>query len=394
MTNLLIKLFVKNKDDIKNKAVRNTYGNLASVTGIVCNIILCIMKVLIGVIVSSISIIADGLNNLSDMGSSVISFIGFKLAGKPADRDHPFGHGRIEYMSAFIISVLILIVGVNLLINSAKTLISGEGAPVYDIWTVIILAISILMKLWMFFFNKKLGKKIESSALLATAKDSINDVVATTAILVSCFVTRLVSLPFNLDAVMAILVSLFIIYAGLSSAKDTTDQLLGGPPDKELINDIEEVISSFEDFVGIHDLIVHNYGPGRQLASVHVEVPYNINIVECHEQIDICEKSVFEKTGVELVIHMDPIDTDNETVSKARNEMSEAIKTIDSRMTLHDFRMTPNAKNRTNLIFDVVVPADLKLSDKELNEKINALAKELNETYCCVITFDADYIGN
>lgn len=394
MTNLLIKLFVKNKDDIKDKAVRNTYGNLASVTGIVCNIILCIMKVLIGVIVSSISIIADGLNNLSDMGSSVISFIGFKLAGKPADRDHPFGHGRIEYMSAFIISVLILIVGVNLLINSAKTLISGEGAPVYDIWTVIILAISILMKLWMFFFNKKLGKKIESSALLATAKDSINDVVATTAILVSCFVTRLVSLPFNLDAVMAILVSLFIIYAGLSSAKDTTDQLLGGPPDIELINDIEEVISSFEDFVGIHDLIVHNYGPGRQLASVHVEVPYNINIVECHEQIDICEKSVFEKTGVELVIHMDPIDTDNETVSKARNEMSEAIKTIDSRMTLHDFRMTPNAKNRTNLIFDVVVPADLKLSDKELNEKINTLAKELNETYCCVITFDADYIGN
>lgn len=394
MTNLLIKLFVKNKDDIKDKAVRNTYGNLASVTGIVCNIILCIMKVLIGVIVSSISIIADGLNNLSDMGSSVISFIGFKLAGKPADRDHPFGHGRIEYMSAFIISVLILIVGVNLLINSAKTLISGEGAPVYDIWTVIILAISILMKLWMFFFNKKLGKKIESSALLATAKDSINDVVATTAILVSCFVTRLVSLPFNLDAVMAILVSLFIIYAGLSSAKDTTDQLLGGPPDIELINDIEEVISSFEDFVGIHDLIVHNYGPGRQLASVHVEVPYNTNIVECHEQIDICEKSVLEKTGVELVIHMDPIDTDNETVSKARNEMSEAIKTIDSRMTLHDFRMTPNAKNRTNLIFDVVVPADLKLSDKELDEKINALAKELNETYCCVITFDADYIGN
>lgn len=394
MTNLLIKLFVKNKDDIKDKEVRNTYGNLASVTGIVCNIILCIMKVLIGVIVSSISIIADGLNNLSDMGSSVISFIGFKLAGKPADRDHPFGHGRIEYMSAFIISVLILIVGVNLLINSAKTLISGEGAPVYDIWTVIILAISILMKLWMFFFNKKLGKKIESSALLATAKDSINDVVATTAILVSCFVTRLVSLPFNLDAVMAILVSLFIIYAGLSSAKDTTDQLLGGPPDIELINDIEEVISSFEDFVGIHDLIVHNYGPGRQLASVHVEVPYNINIVECHEQIDICEKSVLEKTGVELVIHMDPIDTDNETVSKARSEMSEAIKTIDSRMTLHDFRMTPNAKNRTNLIFDVVVPADLKLSDKELDEKINALAKELNETYCCVITFDADYIGN
>ncbi len=394
MTNLLIKLFVKNKDDIKDKAVRNTYGNLASVTGIVCNIILCIMKVLIGVIVSSISIIADGLNNLSDMGSSVISFIGFKLAGKPADRDHPFGHGRIEYMSAFIISVLILIVGVNLLINSAKTLISGEGAPVYDIWTVIILAISILMKLWMFFFNKKLGKKIESSALLATAKDSINDVVATTAILVSCFVTRLVSLPFNLDAVMAILVSLFIIYAGLSSAKDTTDQLLGGPPDIELINDIEEVISSFEDFVGIHDLIVHNYGPGRQLASVHVEVPYNINIVECHEQIDICEKSVLEKTGVELVIHMDPIDTDNETVSKARSEMSEAIKTIDSRMTLHDFRMTPNAKNRTNLIFDVVVPADLKLSDKELDKKINALAKELNETYCCVITFDADYIGN
>lgn len=394
MTKFLVKLFVKDSENIKDKTVRNTYGNLASVTGIICNIILCIMKVIIGIIVSSISIIADGLNNLSDMGSSVISFIGFKLAGKPADRDHPFGHGRIEYMSAFIISVLILIVGINLLINSAKTLISGSSAPIYDIWTVIILAVSILMKLWMFFFNRKLGKKIDSSALIATAKDSINDVIATSAILVSCFVTSVFTLPFNLDAVMALLVSLFIIHAGLSSAKDTTDQLLGGPPDKELIREIEEVISSFEDFVGIHDLIVHNYGPGRQLASVHVEVPYNINIVECHEQIDICEKLVCEKTGVELVIHMDPIDTDNEAVSEARVKMSEAIKTIDERMTLHDFRVTPTAKNRTNLIFDVVVPSDIKLSDGELNEKIGLLAKEINETYCCVITFDADYIGN
>ena len=394
MTSLLIKLFIKNSDNTKDKNVRNAYGNLASVTGIICNTLLCLMKIIIGVILKSISIIADGLNNLSDMGSSVISLIGFKLAGKPADRDHPFGHGRIEYMSAFIISVLILIVGGNLLFNSAKTLIVGGAAPIYDIWTVIILGISILLKLWMFFFNRKIGKKIDSAALIATAKDSINDVITTAAILASCLISNLWSLPFNLDAVMALLVSLFIIHSGITSAKDTTDRLLGGPPDKELINEIEDTILSFNEFIGIHDLIVHNYGPGRQIASVHVEVPYNINIVECHEQIDSCEKLVCEKTGVELVIHMDPIDTDNEAVSKARNDIAAAIKEIHPAMTLHDFRMTPTAKNRTNLIFDVVVPCDLNLSREEINEKIQKLAKKINETYCCVITFDTDYIGN
>ncbi|MBQ6714194.1 MAG: cation transporter [Clostridia bacterium] len=394
MTSLLIKLFIKNGDNTKDKNVRNAYGNLASITGIICNIALSFIKIIIGVIVSSISIIADGLNNLSDMGSSVISLIGFKLAGKPADRDHPFGHGRIEYMSAFIISVLILIVGGNLLFSSAKTLIGGGSAPVYDLWTIIILGVSILIKLWMFFFNRKIGKKIDSAALLATAKDSINDVVTTSAILMACLIDNIWTLPFNLDAVIALFVSLFIIHSGLTSAKDTTDQLLGGPPDKELIKEIEDTILGFDDFIGIHDLIVHNYGPGRQLASVHVEVPYNINIVECHEQIDACEKLICEKTGVELVIHMDPIDTDNEAVSKAREDMAAAIKNIHPAMTLHDFRMTPNAKNRTNLIFDVVVPSDLKMTKEETNEKICALAKEINKTYCCVITFDTDYIGN
>lgn len=394
MTSLLTKLFIKNRDNTKDKNVRNAYGNLASITGIICNTLLCLMKIIIGVILKSISIVADGLNNLSDMGSSVISLIGFKLSGKPADRDHPFGHGRIEYMSAFIISVLILIVGGNLLFSSAKTLIMGGTAPIYDIWTVIILGISIITKLWMFFFNRKIGKKIDSTALIATAKDSINDVVTTSAILISCLISNICVLPFNLDAVMALLVSLFIIHSGLTSAKDTTDRLLGGPPDKELIKEIGDAILAFDEFIGIHDLIVHNYGPGRQIASVHVEVPYNINIVECHEQIDNCEKLVYEKTGVELVIHMDPIDTDNEVVSKARNDMADAIKNIHPDMTLHDFRMTPTAKNRTNLIFDVVVPSDLKLSKEETTEKIEELAKEINETYCCVITLDVDYIGN
>ena len=394
MTSLLIKLFIKNRDNTKDKNVRNAYGNLASITGIICNILLCLMKIIIGVILKSISIIADGLNNLSDMGSSVISLIGFKLAGKPADRDHPFGHGRIEYMSAFIISVLILIVGGNLLFNSIKTLIVGGTAPIYNLWSIVILGISVLLKLWMFFFNRKIGKSINSAALIASARDSINDVVTTLAILISCLISNLWNLPFNLDAVMALLVSLFIIHSGITSAKDTTDSLLGGPPDKELIKEIEDTILAFPEFMGIHDLIVHNYGPGRQIASVHVEVPYNINIVECHEQIDNCEKLVCEKTGVELVIHMDPIDTDNEAVSKAKNDMAEAIKNIHPAMTLHDFRMTPTAKNRTNLIFDVVVPCDLELSNEEIQEKISSIAKEINETYCCVVTFDTDYIGN
>lgn len=393
MTSLLIKLFIKDSKDIKSNTVRARYGALGSIVGIISNIILCAIKISVGVLSASISIIADGLNNLADMGSSVITMIGFKMANKPADRDHPFGHGRMEYMSAFVVAFLILMVGFELLGTSVKTLISGESAPTYSIFSIVALIASIIIKFWMFLFNRKLGKITESSALIATAKDSLNDCVSTTAILLAAVISSYVKLPFNLDAVMAIGVAFFILWAGYSTAKDTLDEILGKPPEAELIKDIESGIMSFEGFIGIHDLIVHNYGPGRQFASVHVEVPQDIDIVKCHERIDICEKVVGEKTGVELVIHMDPIDINSEDVVLAREQMNEVIKEIDPRLTLHDFRMTPVSDTRTNLIFDVVLPSDIKLSAQELDEKIALAAKGKNPTYTCVITYDNSFIG-
>ena len=394
MSSLLIRLFVKNPEDVKDVNVRQAYGTLGSFVGIFCNLLLCIIKITVGLISGSISIAADGFNNLSDMGSSIITMIRFKLAGKPADSDHPFGHGRMEHMSAFVVAILILLVGIELFKSSVKTLVNGEVMPNYSVWAIIILAISILLKFWMFAFNRKVGKKICSEALLATAQDSLNDMIATAVILISVGVSMLVSLPFNLDAVMGIGVSIFVLYSGIMSAKETLDQILGSPPDKELIDEIKNTVLSFKQFVGIHDLIVHNYGAGRQFASVHVEVPQNCDIVKCHEQIDLCEKLINEKLDVCLVIHMDPIDTDNAAVIETKQKMVEGIKVIDERLTLHDFRMTPVSDNRTNLIFDVVVPSDLKLTRRELQNKITVMAQLINPTFQCVITFDNDYIGN
>ena len=391
MSDFLIKLFVKNHKDTKDNTVRAAYGSLGSIMGILSNLLLCIIKITVGAVVGSISIVADGFNNLSDMGSSVITMIGFKLANKPADSDHPFGHGRIEYVSAFIVSALILLVGFELLKSSGGALINNEAAPTYSVTAIIILAVSILIKFYMYLFNRKIGKIINSEALLATAQDSLNDCVATGVILLSVGVSMLVNVPFNLDAVMGLLVALFIMYSGISSAKNTLDQILGMPPEKELIEEIENTILSFEGFVGIHDLIIHNYGPGRQFASVHVEVPQNIDIVKCHERIDLCERLVSEKLNLALVIHMDPIDTDNEVVSETRERLSKAIQVIHPALTLHDFRMTPICENQTNLIFDVVVPCNCKISHNEIDEKIKNLAKLINPTFMCVITFDNDY---
>lgn len=393
MTALLIKLFVRNCEQIREPAVRESYGRLAGAVGIACNILLCIIKILVGSITASMSIVADGLNNLSDMGSSVIALIGFRMAGKPADRDHPFGHGRIEYLSAFLVAMLIMLVGAELLISSVKTLISGEAAPSYSLWAVIVLVISVAVKLWMFFFNRRIGKKIGSEVLLATAQDCVNDSIASSVILLSVIISMFVSLPFNLDAVMACFVGIFILCSGIGTARETVNQILGMPPEKELLEELEQTILSFSEFIGIHDLIVHNYGPGRQFASVHVEVPQDIDIVTCHEQIDLCEKLVNEKTDVMLVIHMDPIDVNNENVNKARVQISEAVRTIDERLTIHDFRMTPGGNTRTNLIFDVVVPSDVKVREDELRERISLLAKQIDTKYCCVITFDNDFTG-
>ena len=391
MTGLLIRLFIKNHTETKDNTVRQRYGKLGGFVGICCNLFLCALKITVGIISGSISVLADGFNNLADMGSSVIAIIGFKLAGKPADNEHPFGHGRMEYMSAFIVAILIFLVGFELLKSSANALIGNEPMPHYSIIPIIILIISILVKFWMFLFNRKIGKTIDSSALIATAQDSLNDMVATLAILISVVVSKLVTLPFNLDAVMGALVAVFILISGFSTAKQTLDEILGKPPEKSLIKDIETTILSFKEFIGIHDLIIHNYGPGRQFASVHVEVPIDSVIVKCHEQIDLCEKLIEEQLDIHLVIHMDPIDVNNAVVNHTKAQMAEAIKVIHEKMTLHDFRMTPISDMRTNLIFDVVVPSDLKLTTNELNDKINVIAQLINPTFQCVITFDNAY---
>ena len=393
MTKLLLKLFVKDNHKINDVKVRSAYGTLSGVTGIICNFFLSLSKIAVGLIIGSISVMADGLNNLSDMGSGIITMVGFKMAAKPADKDHPFGHGRMEYLSAFIVAMLILLVGFELIKSSIEALVAKEPAPKYPLIVYVVLGLSVVIKLWLFLFNKKLGKKISSDALFATAQDSGNDAIATTVIILSAVCSRFVPSYINLDAIMGVLVGLFIIYSGIGAAKETVDKLLGQPPEEELINELEKIILSFSDFSAIHDLIVHNYGPGRCLASVHVEVSQNIDIVHCHEQVDLCEKLVGEKLGILLTIHSDPIDIDNEEVNEIRTALSEKVKTIHESVTIHDFRMTPLAQERTNLIFDAVLPSGLQIEEKEFKEKINSLAREINPTFVCVVTVDRDYIG-
>ncbi|MBQ0083676.1 MAG: cation transporter [Clostridiales bacterium] len=393
MVDFLVKR-IAGASDPNSPETRNKCGTAAGIFGIICNLILCALKITIGLLTASISIVADGFNNLSDMGSSVITMIGFRLAGKPADKDHPYGYGRMEYMSAFIVAMLILLVGFELFKESAGALINGDAAPIYSLWAIIILIISVLAKFGMFLFNKTIGKRISSEALKATAQDCINDSIATTVILISVIISKVFSLGFNLDAVMGIGVSLFILYSGFKAAKETLDTILGTAPEQEIIDGIKDCVFSFDGFIGIHDLIVHNYGPNRIFASVHVEVPQSVDIVECHEKIDTCEKLTFEKTGVELVIHMDPIETDNEEINSTKALLESKLHSIHPKLTLHDFRMTPKSDTHTNFIFDVVVPNSLKMTTDELKTEIDTTVKKVNPHYNCVITFDNDYTGN
>lgn len=391
MTRLLIRLFAE-KGDVNDVRVRRSYGNLSGGAGIFCNALLCAFKITVGLLSGAMALVADGLNNLSDMGSCIITLIGFKLAAKPADRDHPYGHGRIECMSALLVAVVIILVGAELFKSSLKELISGSAAPGFSLAAVIALAVSIAVKLWMFFFNRALAKRISSEALAAAARDSIGDTAATAAILVSVAVSALFPVPFNLDAAMALLVSLFIMWTGIITVRDTVSELLGTPPEPELIEEIRRTALSFDGFLGLHDLIVHSYGPGRRFASLHIEVPQDADMVLCHERIDLCEKLIYERTGVETVIHMDPIDTGSET-QRVKKIAEDAIKEIDGRLSLHDFRMTPCGNERTNLIFDVVAPADYAGDPAALKEEISEKLRRADASYCCVITVDRDFTG-
>lgn len=391
MTKLLLKIFIKG--DFSDNSTRGRCGTLAGIVGIICNIILFGIKCLAGVLSGSMSIIADALNNLSDTGSSVVTMLGFKISSKPADPEHPFGHGRMEYMSAALVSVLIMLVGFELLGESAGKL-SSPSVPDSNILTIVILSVSILIKLWMSVFNRKLGGMIESSALKATSADCLNDCISTGAVLAVTLVCKLfsgVTIVKYLDPVAGIVVALFIMYSGFKSLKETLDPLIGLAPERDTVNKIRDIVMSEPDFLGIHDMIVHNYGPGRSFASLHVEVPADGDILQCHEKIDRCEREIKEITGIDTVIHMDPIVTDDEEVNTARAEMAGRIAELYNGMTIHDFRMV-KGENQNNLIFDVCVPPDCKLTQTQIKEAISALAEDLNPTFKCVITIDTDFV--
>jgi cation diffusion facilitator family transporter len=334
--------------------------------------------------------IADAFNNISDAAASLVSILGFKLSCKKPDIEHPFGHGRLEYISGLIISFLILFMGLELLKSSFEGLFNPSPVN-FSLFSIIILIFSILIKFYMYFYNSRIAKKIDSVSMKATAQDSFADMISTFVVIVSIVCSKFTTFP--TDALAGIFVALFILYTGIESAKETIKPLLGTPPSKEFVNQIEEEVCKFPHVVGIHDLIVHNYGPGRIFASVHIEVPVDIDIVRCPEQVDLCEKVVGEKLGVELVVHMDPIVTNDETVNKTKEQLRAVLGEIDRSLSFHDFRMTPKGENRTNLIFDVVLPVNSTISEEEISEKITTEMRKLDPTFFFVITFDKDYTG-
>lgn len=391
MTNILIKLFIKNSEEIKNEKVRQTYAKLSSIVGIICNIILSAAKILVGFFFSSIAILADGINNLSDASSSVITYIGFKMANKPADKDHPYGHARYEYIAGLVVSFLIIMLGVDLIESSIAKVINPDPIN-FSVISVVILILSIFIKLWMSLFNRKIGHKIESLAILATAQDSINDVFSTTAVLISLLIGKFFGI--QLDAYMGIAVSLFIIYSGIGLIKETLSPLLGEAPGQDMVKIFEDEIVNFdESILGIHDLVVHNYGPNRSYVTVHAEVPASQDILKSHDIIDNIENHFYNEHGIHLVIHMDPVETDNEVVNELRESTKEIIKEFDETISMHDFRVVMG-ETHNNLIFDVVVPFGYKHTDEEVIEHIASEINKKDNKNFAVIKVDKDYTGN
>lgn len=387
MTKYIIKKFISNSEDINNPEVRKNYGIVSGFVGIFCNIILFISKIIAGILTSSVSITADAFNNLSDAGSSIVTIIGFKLADKPADADHPFGHGRIEYISGFIVSIVILIVGLELIKSSIVKIINPEPID-FNIVSLAIMVISILIKLWMSVYNRYVGKKIDSSTIQAVAADSLNDVVATSAVVIGIVINYFTSL--NIDGIMGCVVAIFIIKAGLETAKDTIDPLLGQAPEQSFVDAIESEVIKYDIVIGIHDLIVHNYGPGRTIVSLHAEVPCNVGILEIHDTIDNIEKHINQKFNCESVIHMDPIMVDNENINKLHDVVKNIIHNIDDSMSMHDFRVV-EGPTHTNLIFDIAVPWKCKMADDEIINSIQKEIDKLEDRFELVIQIDKVY---
>ena len=387
MIRILAGFFVKNPTEYSNPKVRKVYGVLAGVVGIVLNVILAAGKFFAGVFSGSISIIADAFNNLSDAGSSIISLMGFYLGEKKPDRDHPFGHGRMEYISALLVSVIILIMGFELAKSSISKIINPQPIET-GVVTVIILVVAILVKLYMFLYNRMYGNKINSQAMKATAIDSISDVCATLVVLISVLVGKFTGV--NIDGFAGLAVALFIFYVGIRSIKETMDPLLGQAPEADFVTAIKCIVERYDDIIGVHDLIVHDYGPGRRIISLHCEVSEEGNMVELHEIIDRCERDLMEELGCMATIHMDPITLNNERVDFLKNTILTEIHKFNPKISLHDFRVV-DGPNQTNIIFDAVLPNELKLTEKELRNKLDDIIKELPGNCVGVITIDRQF---
>lgn len=390
MTDFLVKLFVKNYQDTDNTDVRTSYGVLSSIVGTICNVLLFTAKLLIGLFMHSLAIMADAFNNLSDAASSVISFIGVKMANKPADKEHPFGHGRIEYIAALIVSFLVIEVGFTFFKSSIEKIrnpqeISFEWIP------FLFLLLSVGVKLWMSLFNRKLGKRIQSKVMLATSADSLGDVITTSATIVSILICHFTSV--NIDAYAGLLVSLIVMWAGISIARDTLEPLIGQGADPDLYRRITKEVKAYDGIVGTHDLIVHNYGPGRSIASIHAEVPRDVNIEVSHEIIDKIEREVGAKLNILLVIHMDPVETHNAEVLAMKEKLGCIIAALDPELTFHDFRVV-KGQERINLIFDLEIPFSYGQKESErVAGQIRALMKEIDPRFECVIDMDKSFIA-
>ena len=388
MTDFLVRKFIKNYQNVQDAQVRTQYGILASIVGICCNILLFCVKLAIGLFSHSISVMADAFNNLSDAASSIIGFVGVKMAEKPADEEHPFGHGRIEYISAFIVAFLVIQVGFSLFKTSIGKIREPEPMSFHGI-TIVILLISIGVKLWMGLFNSRLGRRIDSKVMMATAADSLGDVTTTAATIVSLLVFGIWGA--NLDGIIGLIVSVVVMFAGYNIAKDTLAPLIGEAIDPEVYKKISRFVESYDGIIGSHDLIVHNYGPSRSMASIHAEVPSDVDIEASHEVIDRIERDAMKKMNLFLVIHMDPIEVNNEQVNYYRNMVEEIIGNLDSRLSLHDFRVVMGKRNK-NLIFDLMVPREYEPSAKDsLKQKIREMVKERDNTCHCIITIENSY---
>ena len=387
MIKLLSKFFIKNSENVTDGIVREKYSILAGIIGIICNLFLFALKAVIGTVMGSIAIISDAFNNLSDTGSSLVSIIGSKLSNARPDKEHPFGHGRLEYISSLIVSFIIMLVGFELLKASVTKIFKPEDVS-YNPILAIILCVSVLVKLWMYKYNKFLGNKISSGVLLATARDSLNDTIATSAVVVTTIVNNYINFP-ELDGIVGTVVSVLIMYSGFEIARDTIGVLLGTPPTPELIKSINDYIISAEGIVGVHDLIVHDYGPGRIIASVHAEVPDSENVVKIHETIDALEHQIEREMGIHMVIHMDPVAADCERTSQLKAIVLETVKSIDEKLNIHDFRMT-DGENNINLIFDLEVPIEYDNHEK-LKNIIRDKLKEADDRFSVVIDVDTVY---